>query len=178
MDDLIYRQEAIDAIDVLKRNYPSSCFEELRKAVDVAINVLSAQTETGDKITVCPMCPDCPDNCPVEAEKYVQPEQKNEELLPDGTLHLYTDADLSTVGRVLVSQNGTHYGGLYYADGEQKRGGSEFISWLLDEIWDEEMWELNYRAFPELLCRRLVRLGYLKEEGGAYVRLDKQTGGD
>lgn len=58
------------------------------------------------------------------------------------------------------------------------QGYAEFISWLLDEIWDEEMWELNYRAFPELLCRRLVRLGYLKEEGGAYVRLDKQTGGD
>lgn len=57
-------------------------------------------------------------------------------------------------------------------------GDAEFISWLLDEIWDEEMWELNYRAFPELLCRRLARLGYLKEEGGKYVRLDKQTGGD
>ena len=107
-----------------------------------------------------------------------QPEQKIDELLQDGTLHLSTDADLSTVGRVLVSQNGTHYGGLYYADGEQKRGGSEFISWLLDEIWDEEMWELNYRAFPELLCRRLVKAGWLKEEGGKYVRLDKQTGGD
>ena len=42
------------------------------------------------------------------------------ELLPDGTLHLVTDADLSKVGRVLVSQNGTHYGVLYYADGEPK----------------------------------------------------------
>ena len=58
------------------------------------------------------------------------------------------------------------------------QGDAEFINWLLDEIWDEEMWELNYRAFPELLCRRLARLGYLKEEGGVYVRLDKQTGGD
>ena len=53
------------------------------------------------------------------------------------------------------------------------QGDAEFISWLLDEIWDDEMWELNYRAFPELLCRRLSRLGYLKEEGGVYVRLDK-----
>lgn len=51
------------------------------------------------------------------------------------------------------------------------QGDAEFISWLLDEIWDEEMWELNCRAFPEVLCRRLVRLGYLKEEGGKYVRL-------
>ena len=50
---------------------------------------------------------------------------------------------------------------------------AEFISWLLDEIWDEEMWELNYRAFPELLCRRLIKAGWLKEEDGKYVRLDK-----
>lgn len=34
-----------EAIDVLKRNYPSSCFEELCKAVDIAIKALSAQQE-------------------------------------------------------------------------------------------------------------------------------------
>lgn len=39
---LIDRQ---DAIDVLKRNYPSSCFEDLCKAVDLAIKALSAQPE-------------------------------------------------------------------------------------------------------------------------------------
>lgn len=33
------------AIDVLKCNYPSSCFEDLCKAVDIAIEVLSAQPE-------------------------------------------------------------------------------------------------------------------------------------
>lgn len=43
--DTIYRQAAIDAIDVLKRNYPSSCFEDLCKAVDIAIKALSAQSE-------------------------------------------------------------------------------------------------------------------------------------
>ena len=44
-DDLISRAEAIDAIDVLKRNYPSSCFEELCKAVDIAIKALSVHPE-------------------------------------------------------------------------------------------------------------------------------------
>lgn len=43
-NDLISRQAAIDAIDVLKRNYPSNCFEELCNAVDIAIKALSAQT--------------------------------------------------------------------------------------------------------------------------------------
>lgn len=45
MDKLISGQAAIDAIDVLKRNYPPSCFEELCKAVDIAIAALSAQLE-------------------------------------------------------------------------------------------------------------------------------------
>ena len=45
MNDLISRQAAIDAIEVLKRNYPSSCFEDLCKAVDIAIKALSAQLE-------------------------------------------------------------------------------------------------------------------------------------
>ncbi len=40
--DTISRQ---DAIDVLKRNYPSSCFEDLCKAVDIAIKALSADTQ-------------------------------------------------------------------------------------------------------------------------------------
>ena len=46
----------------------------------------------------------------------------------------------------------------------------QFVEWLLDEIWDEEMWELNYQAFPEVLCRKLVKMGYLKEKDGEYER--------
>ncbi len=34
-----------EALDVLKRNYPSRCFEDLCKAVDMAIEALSAQPE-------------------------------------------------------------------------------------------------------------------------------------
>lgn len=34
-----------EAIDILKRNYPSSCFEDLCKAVDIAIKALSVQPE-------------------------------------------------------------------------------------------------------------------------------------
>jgi len=32
-----------DAIDVLKHNYPSACFTDLRDAVEIAIQALSAQ---------------------------------------------------------------------------------------------------------------------------------------
>lgn len=68
------------------------------------------------------------------------------DLLPDGTLHLVTDADLSTVGRVLVSQNGTHYGGLYYAD-IVKCADCEYYT-------AEEKW-----------CRRLGLCGAFNEGG-------------
>lgn len=73
MNNSISRQEVIDAIDVLKHNYPSSGFEDLCKAVDTAIKVLSALLElyiddTDNQIIVCPMCPDCPDNCPLETD--------------------------------------------------------------------------------------------------------------
>lgn len=54
----------------------------------------------------------------------------------------------------------------------------ELITWLLDEIWDDDAWELNCGAFPEILCRKLVKLGYVAEEGGEYVRIDKPKGGD
>lgn len=50
----------------------------------------------------------------------------------------------------------------------------ELISFILDEIWDEEEWELNYRAFPEILCRKLSKMGYVRydEESGSYERTD------
>lgn len=63
----------------------------------------------------------------------IEPEQKVEGLLPDGTLHLFTDTDLSKVRRVLVSQNGTHYGDLYYADGDRKTG-----KWICIDCTDME----------------------------------------
>lgn len=56
-----------EAIVVLKRNYPDACFSDLREAVDVAIQSLSAQKREKRKWNVychggtdfsysCPMC--------------------------------------------------------------------------------------------------------------------------
>lgn len=47
-----------------------------------------------------------------------------------------------------------------------------FIEWLLEEIWDDDLWELNCYSFPEALCRKLVKLGYLKKGDGTYERLN------
>ena len=50
----------------------------------------------------------------------------------------------------------------------------ELISFILDEIWDEEEWELNWQSFPEILCRKLEKMGYVKysEESNSYERID------
>lgn len=63
----------------------------------------------------------------------------------------------------------------YIADMEElpsAQPDSSFITWLLDEIWDEDMWELNWQAFPEILCRKMAKLGYIRERNGEYERLD------
>lgn len=38
------------------------------------------------------------------------------EITPDGTLTVSIDADIASVGRILLSQAGTQRGGLYYKD--------------------------------------------------------------
>lgn len=32
----------------------------------------------------------------------------------------------------------------------------DFIKWVIDEILDEELWELNHSGFAEIACRKLV----------------------
>lgn len=56
----------------------------------------------------------------------------------------------------------------------RKEDYHEFISFVIGEIWDDDLWELNYRAFPELVCRKLAKMGYLKydEESDSYERID------
>lgn len=93
MDDLVSRKAAIDALDTIESEVADG--EGFRYAKW--------------REYFCDLPPE-------------QPEQRVEELLPDGTLHLFTDTDLFKVNRVLVSQNNTHYGDLYYADEDPKRG--------------------------------------------------------
>ena len=58
------------------------------------------------------------------------------EITPDGTLKVTVDADIASIGRILLSQTGTQEGGLYYKDA-QPEGTCE--SCLHQELeWDEE----------------------------------------
>lgn len=43
-----------------------------------------------------------------------------------------------------------------------------FIEWVASEIFSE-YWEFNKDGFEELACRKLVKLGIVKEVDGEYI---------
>lgn len=48
----------------------------------------------------------------------------------------------------------------------------EFIEWVIDEIFDDDLWKINYGSFPEIACRHLVKMGYLEVDGDVYKRIE------
>ena len=48
---------------------------------------------------------------------------------------------------------------------------SNFLLWLLEEIMDEENWELNAVADGEIIARKLKKLGLLEVKNGYYHRI-------
>lgn len=101
----------------------------------------------------------------IDAMPTIEPEPIKEELLPDGTLHLFTDTDLSKVDRVLVSQNGTQFGDLYYADGDPKFG-----MWIPVDSYsafggDEVMWEIHGNPIAFYYCSECKEHAYAGEDG-------------
>lgn len=49
----------------------------------------------------------------------------------------------------------------------------KFAKWVATEIFDE-MWEYNKKAFEEIACRKLVKLGLVKEVDGEYVLTESE----
>ena len=47
---------------------------------------------------------------------------------------------------------------------------TEFVNWLVEEVMDDENWELNAVALGEIICRKLAKLGLLKVKDGYYIR--------
>ena len=43
------------------------------------------------------------------------------EIMPDGTLHITATADVANIDRILLSQEGTHLGDVYYKDDEKPK---------------------------------------------------------
>ena len=52
----------------------------------------------------------------------------------------------------------------------QTKDCTDFLCWLLEEIMDEENWEMNAVANGEIIARKLKKLGLLEVKDGYYVR--------
>ena len=44
-----------------------------------------------------------------------------------------------------------------------------FALWVADEIFDEE-WENNKDSFAEIACRKLEKLGLVRQEGNEWIK--------
>lgn len=53
---------------------------------------------------------------------------------------------------------------------EDTKDCTKFFLWLLEEIMDEENWEMNAVADGEIIARKLKNLGLLEVKDGYYVR--------
>ena len=60
------------------------------------------------------------------------------EITPDGTLKVTVDADIASIGRILLSQTGTQYGGLYYKDAQPEITLESAIDYLHSIGWMQE----------------------------------------
>ena len=53
---------------------------------------------------------------------------------------------------------------------EPTKDCTDFLCWLLEEIMDEENWEMNAEADGEIIARKLKKLGLLDSKDGYYIR--------
>ena len=95
MEDFVNRQKAIDEILKVKRDVQMNdnlkCADSIIHGIGLALHVINY----------------------LPSERSVMAET---EIMPDGTIHVTIDRDTSKISRVLLSQMGTHFGSLYYAD--------------------------------------------------------------
>lgn len=54
----------------------------------------------------------------IDAQPTIKPERKSYSIEPDGTLTVTVPKGTKRIGRILIEEDGTHYGGLFYPDEE------------------------------------------------------------
>ena len=55
------------------------------------------------------------------------------------------------------------------------RDCTDFVRWLMDEVVDEENWQMNAVSNGEIICRKLKKLGMLDVVDGYYIKT-QETG--
>ena len=78
------------------------------------------------------------------------------------------DADIESAERILKYAI-AELSALPSADAVQT-DCTDFVNWLMEEVMDDENWELNAVGYGEIICRKLKKLGLLEVKDGYYIR--------
>ena len=81
--------------------------------------------------------------------------------------------ELSPRGRTEFDQVIMTIPALPSAEPKTGRDCTDFVRWLMDEVMDEENWQMNAVANGEIICRKLKKLGLLDVVDGYYVETQK-----
>ena len=57
----------------------------------------------------------------------------------------------------------------FFKSAEKYSDYEKFAEWVADEIFDEE-WENNKDSFAEIACRKLEKLGFVRQEGNEWIK--------
>ena len=93
------------------------------------------------------------------------------------------DAEISSFGRwqwsngfnTALTAVGIDLKRLPSAEPKIGRDCTDFVRWLMDEVMDEENWQMNAVANGEIICRKLKKLGMLDVVDGYYIKT-QETG--
>jgi hypothetical protein len=132
------------------------------KAFQMAISALEqkpcedAVSREKVKKWICKTCPDdaeCQKDCDVI---------KGIDALPSVTPRINTEK-LKAINKYCYDY------GRQDGRNENRRKGQKFAEWVADEIFDEE-WENNKDSFAEIACRKLEKLGLVRQEDNEWIK--------
>ena len=149
------REEAIHFATCLKNNWTIN-FDDMEEFCDIAIKALNSVTDSEDDTVNTENDVIKRQDALMEAKpEYLNPSQQGHESYNQGwngaISAYYTGIKMLPSATETVDCSG-------------------FIKWILDEIMDEENWELNAVANGEIIARKLKKLGLLEVKDGYYVR--------
>ena len=90
------------------------------------------------------------------------------------------DAKAILINKVKPCMDGTEWGealDMAIKALEQEPNTWQFAQWVASEIFDE-MWEYNKDAFAEIACRKLAKLGIVREKGDTWELVEPQESED
>ena len=116
MSDLIERQAAIDAMAELQGIASTKAeLKGISKAWKWIKKLPSVQPYTDEEIQKIQEL----EQAQLDKAFELGREDAKPEIMADGTLHITVNADVANIDRILLSQEGTHFGDLYYRDDER-----------------------------------------------------------